>query len=421
MVHISKHASTGGAGIVALRLVRALNKNAIDAELLSQSSEGGNLQAVRTTTGSVFKRMLNLGRFLLERVLFILNEQSREVRFMFSTAITGENLSGNEAVRNADILHLHWLNAGFVSLNGLKRLLKLGKPVVWTFHDMWAFTGGCHHAGKCLNYRLECGRCPYLRRHHKNDVSHHIWKKKRKIFENHDFTVITPSHWMKGHALSSSLLRNFDIHVVPNLIDHELFCPRQKERSCMNLGLDPDRSFILFGAQNIRSIFKGFNHFIKAVNILFDEVDENGNIEVIVFGKSTSEAGERISFKTNDFSTITSTQRMIEVYNAANVMVVPSLQDNLPTTVMESMACGTPVVAFRTGGIPEMIDHKVNGYLADAASPEDLARGIRWILEHDDYELLAKNARQKVLDNYTEEILTDRFIEVYRSMLKHGT
>lgn len=416
VLHISKSISTGGASVAALRLVQALRKNAVDAVMLAQASGGMDMSWTSHSTPTIFKRILNLYRFVLERMIFLFYEESKRVRFLFSIANTGEALFRKRIIREADIIHLHWVNAGFVSLKGLGRLLDLDKPVVWTLHDMWAFTGGCHYARDCTRYRSECGNCPYLRRKHPDDLSHRVWGKKRKILRHRNFIIITPSNWLKECVKSSSLLGDYDIHVIPNPIDHDLFMPADKKKARLNLGLNPDKQYILFGAANIRNVLKGFDRFRKAMHLLFADVDDKQITEVMLFGKSATEVSDLIPFKTHGFSFVGSVQKMIELYNAAHVMVVPSIQDNLPLTVMESMACGTPAVGFRTGGIPDMIDHKQNGYLAEELSESDLAGGIRWILENEDYETLTLNARQKVLDNFTEASVAEKFRKVYQEI-----
>ena len=209
-------------------------------------------------------------------------------------------------------------------------------------------------------------------------------EKLAEIFKDRNFTIITSSHWLKECVASSSLLGNFNIHVLPNPIDHKLYCPGDNEQIQTTMGLDPKKKIILFGAQNIRNIMKGFIYFQKALLLLYDELEDRESVEVVLFGKSTSKA--LTPFKTHDFSVIRSVKILIGLYNSAYMTVVPSIQDNLPSTVMESLSCGTPVVGFRAGGIPEMIDHKVNGYLAKSRSEQDLAKGMRWILENKDYE-----------------------------------
>ena len=420
VVIISKSARTGGAAIAATRLLRALRKNSVDAHMLVQATDAEDIPGVFTTTRSGTRKLINTLRFIYERMVFVLFEESKTVRFMFSLANTGEDLSRQKMVKEADIIHLHWINAGFISLRGLYRLLDLDKPVVWTFHDMWAFTGGCHYAGDCINYQSNCGYCYYLRRQHRKDLSNRVLRKKQKIFEGREFTIITPSKWLKECVTSSSLLGSFNIHVIPNPIDHNLFCPGNIEQIQLRLGLDPAKKYILFGAQNIRNILKGFQYFLRAMQILYEELEDRGSTEVILFGKSTKEALNSIPFKTHDYSVIRSEERLIELYNSARLMVVPSIQDNLPTTIMECFSCGTPVVGFRTGGIPEMIEHKVNGYLAENRSDRDLANGIRWVLENNDYDTIARNARQKVLDTYTEEIISAKCMDLYKQLL-NGT
>jgi hypothetical protein len=192
---IGKHSRTGGAAIASTRLMVALKSRQVDVNMLVQ--EGGeDTEGIYSTTNGPLKRWMNLWRFILERLVFLRQESSKSIRFLFSLANTGESIIRNRYVKEAELIHLHWINGGFLSLRSLKQLLRSGKPVVWTFHDMWPFTGGCHYALDCKGFTRECGQCPYLKKPSEKDLSHRIWKKKEKLFRNSQVTVITPSSWL---------------------------------------------------------------------------------------------------------------------------------------------------------------------------------------------------------------------------------
>lgn len=412
---IAKHPWTGGAAIASSRLLEALRQEDVDAQMLVQ--EGGDeKKGIFSTTHGAIKRWKNLWRFIMERLMFLPREKSPDIRFLFSLANTGESIEGNSLVRKADIIHLHWINAGFLSLRSLKALLNLGKPVVWTFHDMWPFTGGCHYALECREYTRECGQCPYLNRPGADDLSHRIWLKKKEVFRSGKFTVITPSKWLKECVQASSLLQGLDVHPIHNPIDSFIFQPADRDQACRSLELDPAKKYILFGAATVKNVLKGYSYFAEAIKILGADVDP-GQVEILLFGKSKGDEADAFPLRTRNIAFVRSVDTLVELYSVAHVFVIPSLQDNLPNTILESMFCGTPVVGFKTGGIPEMIDHKRNGYLADFKSSADLAEGMHWILSSDSYDRLSRETRDSVMRRYPAKGSVDAHISLYKALL----
>ncbi len=427
---ISKHAKTGGAAIATYRLMEALQDHSVDVSMLVQegkgnaegsNAEGSNAEGIHHTTGTVFKKLINLVRFIIERLVFLMYEKSSAIRFLFSLANTGEGITGNRYFREADIIHLHWINAGYLSLRSLKDILDSGKPVVWTFHDMWAFTGGCHYALDCKEFTRNCGNCPYLKKPHSGDLSHRIWKKKEKIFRKRKFVVVTPSNWLGECVQSSSLLRHCEVHTIHNPIDQSVFKPVEKKIACKNLGLDPGKNYILFGAANVGNMLKGFDYFVNAIQRLYKEMEGDDGVEIVLFGKSRDDITHLFPFKTHRISFTRSLRKIVDLYSAAHLFAIPSLQDNLPNTIVESLFCGTPVVAFNSGGIPEMIDHKVNGYLSKYRSGNDLAKGMKWVLTSDHYEELSANARRIAEERYSRDGSVEMHVELYRKLMEQQT
>ncbi len=374
-------------------------------------------EGIFSSTHGVVKSWINLGRFVWERLVFLRQERSKSIRFLFSLANTGERLTRNRHVMEADVIHLHWINAGFLSLRSLGELLQMGKPVVWTFHDMWPFTGGCHYALDCREYTRECGTCPYLKRPGKRDLSHRLWKKKEKLFRSSEVTVITPSSWLQECVKASSLLRHWEVTTIHNPVDPDLFKPRGREESCAKLGLDPSKKYILFGAATMKNVLKGFNYFLEAIRILAEDPETPGDVEILLFGKTRGDVSRAFPLPARNIAFVQSVHTMVDLYGAAHLFVIPSLQDNLPNTIIESMLCGTPVVGFRTGGIPEMIEHKVNGYLAAGKSSADLASGMKWILSRDSYEDLSAETRRIALERFSWEASVEKHLDLYSKLL----
>lgn len=412
---VGKSAKYGGAAIASFRLMEALQGSGIEVNMLVQEC-GDCPETIFSTTGSVLKRGMNFLRFVIERLFFLRYERSKEVRFLFSPANTGESLVRNRHVREADIIHLQWINGGFLSLSSLKGLFELGKPIVWTFHDMWAITGGCHHALTCNNYKETCGECPYLKRPGRKDLSHRLWIKKNRLFKDQDITVITPSKWLHDCVRESSLFRYKDVHVIRNPVDPNSFVPVDREVACRNLHLDPSKRYILFGAASVRNLYKGLEYFLEAIKLMSQEPENIQELEIILFGKTGGDVSGMFPVVTHSFNYVDSVQMMMDLYNTADLYAISSVQDNFPGTIIESMLCGTPVVGFRTGGIPEMINHLKDGYLAEYRSAADLAKGMEWVLTYKDYNELKEAVRREAVRKFSKDHSVALHVDLYRNL-----
>jgi glycosyltransferase involved in cell wall biosynthesis len=409
----------GGAPVACMRLLSALDANGVDAKLLVQYKKTTNqhVEGIVHDKFSSYKAEFN---FLYERLPFIaFHEKDKSVRFAFSTANAGTSIKDHPLVREADILHLHWTNSGFLSIKNLKELLSLGKPIVWTQHDMWTFTGGCHYAGECDHFTRECGNCPFLRDAGNKDISHKGWLRKADMYAaTKNIHFVACSEWLAGVAQQSSLLKDYAVSSIPNPIDTSIYSPKEKlvEREKRKIGAD--KKVILFGAANINDRRKGISYLVDALKLLRKDHPDNAQIEVMIFGKNKHFDVSQLPFPVHELSLVTSQQELAEIYSLADVFVTPSIEDNLPNTVMEALACGTPVAAFNTGGIPEMVDHGQNGYLAEFKSAADLAKGMYELLYADNYVELSQNARNKVLRDFNNETVAQQYINLYQSLLK---
>jgi len=416
ILQINKSDSTGGAAVACLRLTKALLADNKDVNVLVQEKIN-NDDFVNSTGESFFKKKINFLRFISERLFFLLYEKNAELRFAFSPADFGENISKNKLVKEADIIHIHWINQGFLSLRNIQQLLSLNKPVVYTLHDMWLFTGGCHYAGTCENYSIKCGNCKFLKNPKPNDLSYKILQKKIKLFSSGNLHIIACSNWLANKAKQSTLLKNFPITSIPNPIDTKIFQPISKKTALQKWNLEPSKKYILFGSANIFDKRKGLIYFMEALNFMklnMPKILEN--TECLVFGKMKHELNENFPIKVNSLGYLQHTEDIVKAYNAADVFVLPSLEDNLPNTIMEASACGTPTVAFNTGGIPEMIVHETTGYLSDYKSAESIAKGLQYVFENK--TLLAQNARNFALKNYSSEVVAQIFTSFYEKILK---
>jgi glycosyltransferase involved in cell wall biosynthesis len=412
--------TTGGAAVACRRLLHALNQNGTTASLLVQQRDSNDPDVV-STTHSKIKEVENFFRFAWERFLFYRKERSRDVRFAFSLGNTGEDITRHPLVRQADVLHLHWFNRGFLSLRSIERLAQMKKPMVWTLHDMWMFTGGCHYAGTCGRYRTECGECPFLKKPGVHDLSSKVFQAKAKLLKTLDpkkTTFVACSQWLAETARGSSLLKRFDVVSIPNPIDLSVYRPAGKESARKTLGLPVEKKLVLFGAGNLFDQRKGLKYLADALGIISAQHPEwKERIDLVVFGKSKQPLDGIFPFPVHEMGMLADEQRIALLYAACDLFALPSLEDNLPNTVMESLACGTPVAAFRIGGIPEMIEHRQNGFIAEPRSAEDLAEGILSVLSAGTPEALQNAAREKAERSYSPSIVAGQYSSFYAKLL----
>jgi glycosyltransferase involved in cell wall biosynthesis len=407
----------GGAPVACMRLLKALRLKRVNTGMLVQEKKTDEPSV--KSIGSGWPGRLKAGfNLFYERIPFILfKAKNKSLRFAFSTANVGTDISDNQEILNADILHLHWTNFGFLSINDLKKLFNTGKPVVWTLHDMWAFTGGCHYSGDCDHFLHHCGDCWMLRDPGEHDLSFTGWTRKMDMIKDaKNMVFVTCSHWLANVARTSSLLKDFRIETIPNPIDTAIFLPKDKTTARRRWHIAPDAKIILFGAANIMDRRKGISYLVDALSELKKNYPEQ-NIEIVIFGKNKSFDVSALAFKVYELNMISSQDDLVDLYSLADVFVTPAIEDNLPNTVMEALACGTPVVAFNTGGLPDMVEHRQNGYLAEFKSAADFAAGIHYVLNSENKAELAANARKKVLDNFTNEIVASKYIDLYQTIL----
>lgn len=410
---------TGGAAIACYRLMDALNANGVETKMLVRDKQTDNPNVVSINTNS-WKKSINKWHFLWERlIIFLHNGFSKQNLFRVSIANTGNDISQHPLVQEADIIHLHWINQGFLSLKGIDKLAQLGKPLVWTMHDQWPYTGLCHYVDGCKNYTKHCHRCPQIKSKLYKDLSSLIFKRKKAFFQlNKSITLVGCSLWIAKHAKESAILGTAtSITSIPNAINitqYQNYNSTSSFRKEFNLPKSP--KLILFGACKATDKRKGVDFMVAACK-QFLNYSISSEVAVVVFGSKSEELSNLMDVSVINVGYINSPEQMALLYNSVDLFLIPSLEDNLPNTIMEAMACGTPCVGFNTGGIPEMIDHKVNGYVANYKDAEDLANGIRWVLEDADYEQLSQNARKKVEEYYSEAVVAKQYKELYQKLL----
>lgn len=400
----------GGAAIAAYRLHRGLQDIGIPSQLLVQ--EKTSTDPTVLLSHSMLGKINSSKRARIDRSPIILYRNRNPS--LWSPAWLPNPVSKRIAALNPDIVHLHWICGGFIPV---PELYKISKPILWTLHDMWPMTGGCHYAGNCKKYQDHCEACSLLGSHSKTDLSSWVWRRKMRYWHDLDLTIVSPSRWLAHCAKNSALFNNCTIEVIPNGLDIHQFKPFDKEMSRKAFSLPIDKKLILFGAVDATNVpRKGF-HLLKESLKFLSENDNDTNTELVIFGNSKDIGQIETKMKIHALGKIPDDFKIPLLYSAADVFIAPSLQENLANTVMESLACGTPVTAFNIGGMPDMIDHKINGYLATPFECQDLADGISWILKNEkQHGSLSESARKKVMENYRSTDIARRYLDLYKKI-----
>lgn len=416
VIHLSTSDLAGGAAIACKRIVDAQSLNGIESTLLVQRKVSSDPKVFSTTKYLLSKTYYNV-RIVLDEVFIRLF--TRKERGRFSNPVIGLDVSQHPLIKEADVINFQWINGGFISLNTIEKIGRLGKPIVWTLHDMWAFTGGCHYVGDCDKFISECRNCPALKFRGFNDLSTKIFRQKIPIINQLNLTIVTTSRWLAGEASQSNLFSSKNIIVIPTPIDSEVFKPIDKNNARAKLKLPHDKKIILLGAMNLKDKRKGFSYLIKALKFLKTKNSEP-DIEVAVFGKIDESIVSDIHFKINQLGSLKSEEQIVSAYNSADVFIAPSLEDNLPNTIMEAMACGTPILAFNVGGISDMVDDGANGLLVQLKSIEELAKSLMEIISDDNRRTeMSKAAREKVLRDFNPQTIANRYRDLYKTLIQN--
>jgi len=405
----------GGAARAAVRLQSGLRGLGIDSELLVQF-KGGDSDGVFCSAGGLTTLARRLKIFLgLLPVRFYPNKPENN----FSPALLPDHKASAVAGLDPDIIHLHWLGAGFLQVETISKLDRLGKPILWTLHDSWPFTGGCHVPYDCTKYVENCGACPVLGSSRERDLSRRTWERKKKAWQDLNLTLIAPSNWLADCARASSLFRNARVEVIPNGLDTEIFQPQDRENSRKLLDLPNDRKLILFGAMRATTDpNKGFQLLAQALQTLGQDLT---TAQALVFGNDESAKLPDLGIPVICLGRIENEQRLAAIYSAADVFVAPSRQEAFCQTAAEAMACGTPVVAFGASGLLDVVEHQRCGYLAQPYEPDDLAQGISWVLEdRDRHAELSRRARQKAEEEFSQETMARRYLNIYQEILEQS-
>lgn len=408
----------GGAAIGAFRLLKALRKKGINARMLVQEkvSKDPDIVSLSDTGVSFLSGKL---RFFAERlVIYFHNRFSRKKLFQVSIGNTGTAFYNHPWFKQADIIHFQWVHHGFVSLKGLKKTLQSDKHVVWTMRDMWLSTSICHYTYSCDKFKTECQSCPFLNSSMHKDLSYRTWKKKLFINKS-GLNIVTLSSWLEGQVQKSAITKGLKTFVIPNMTDTSVFRSSDQSEARQKWNLPLNKKIIIMGAVKLNDPIKGFYYLNKALSILKEGIQD---IEyyLLIFGqiKNDERFLQQIPIEYKYVGVVDDEKDIASLYAASDVAVVPSLYETFGKVITEALACGKPVVSFNNSGQTDIIDHKINGYLAEFKNESDLAAGIHWVLKEADYDGLCFNAKSKIESTFTEDIVANKYIDVYLSLKK---
>ena len=403
---VSSSDISGGAAKAAYRLHCALLEHGINSQMVVMRKETDNVTVFGPSSN--FGKISALFSPVLEKLITDLPYRSK--KSMFSAGwIPSRKIIDRINSMNPDLVHLHWINGGMIKIEDLK---KINAPILWNLQDMWPFTGGCHFNDQCDRYQDKCGSCRVLSSNYKYDISSLTHTRKYRNYNKINKLVINGvSQWIASCAKKSSLFKGREVVNLPNTINSDLFRPIDKELARESFNVPQEKKVVLFGASSVTDPRKGYTELLAALSVL-----DYSNLILVVAGQSKPVEPIVAKFPVYYIPPVHDDVSLSLMYNVANVVVVPSIQENLSNTVIESMACGVPVVAFNIGGNSDMIDHKKNGYLAQLQDENDLAHGISWSLDNE-HPLLSKNAREKVIQTFSHSAVVKRYVELYREIL----
>ncbi len=410
-VLLNTYDTVGGAALATYRLHRGLRDAGVNSSLLVQRKYGAD-PSVIAPQGMLTKAFAMANPSLDRLPLKAYQKYSRRI---YSPAIMPGVRADTLSKLNPDIVHFFWVTGGFVRP---ELLPKLGKPLIWTLHDMWPFTGGCHYDEECGRFRQSCGHCPILGANKSNDLSERLMLRKQEAWRDVNLTVVATSNWMADCARESALFRNRRIEVIPNGFDVSKYKPLDKQVARQAFNLPPNKRLVLFSSFSaVSDPRKGFQHLIPALENL--PAQEKAEIELVVLGSARPEKPVDLGMSTHYIEHLDDEISQVLLYSAVDALVLPSVQENLANTVIEAMLCGVPVVAFAIGGMLDSIDHGKNGYLAEPFNTADLGKGILTVIADRTAHLaLSGAARASAVSKYSILDISKRYRDLYLDIIK---
>lgn len=434
VLFVNTNDSHGGAARAAMRIMQGVQQHGIEIQMFVKEKHSNSEQVVALRQFLPKSWLYHIVDWAASKIKnkwqhLQWHPYRKTKEYVFMSDSRGTRLGRALQKLDYDVLHLHWINQRFIKLQDLPK----DKPIVWTLHDSWPFCGVCHYFVDCEQYKTHCGDCPMLHSGKVKDLAYRIFEEKMRAYQDLNLHIVTPSQWLGECANKSELFGSFPVMVIPNCLETDVYRPLLEQEVDERLSVAVEynsalhavkrvagekaaKPLILYGAMNAATDrIKGFASLLSALQ----ELDKQGfEANLIVFGSSESDLPMQFEHISVHFvGYVSDTDTLVTLYNLADVMVVPSLTENLSCAIMESLSCTTPVCCFDIGGNSDMVEHRINGYLAKEKDAEDLAQGIRWCLDNNKDGSLSAAARQKVLENYTIENIGKQYTELYEKLV----
>lgn len=416
VVHINTYDGNGGAGRAVLRLHKGLKQLQVDSEVvcLYQFNPASGVTAVSRSLIGKLRAVFNIfaERYLVK---FWLKDGS----VPFSLQRFGIPPSSIKLLKDADIIHIHWVNHGFLSPSGIGNLARLNKKIFWSLHDANPITGGCHVRYGCPGFKHSCGNCPVLRNPGEKDLSHRTWLKKHRNYAKLNFTFIAPSTWMGECAEQASLSAGKQVRVISNALETDVFRPMDKALCRREFGIDENDQVILAGYMPSKSDkHKGFKELQETLRYLADHPSlDKGRLLLVFYGSDGSDVNFDVPVRHRFMGRINDDRVLVKLYSLADVFIFPSIEESMGYTALESLSCGTPVAAFDTSGVRDVVKNGMNGRLVPLYDTERLAEAVYQLLNEPDRETISKDARDWVVNNFSLEAIAKKHFHLYQEVL----
>lgn len=405
VLHINQSDISGGAAIAGYRLHQSLLAQSIDSRLLVGVMKiSSNL--IATTP---------IKHCIAEKLIF---RFSQRLGLNYLHRISTFDIHKHIFYKKADVLNFHNLHNGYFNYLAIPSLTE-EKPAIFTLHDMWGFTGHCAYSYDCDRWKTGCGKCPYLGIYPdvQRDNTHLEWKLKNWVYSRSNLTIVTPSSWLTEQA-KQSMLNRFTIHQIPSGINTEAYQPLDPEQCRSLLGIPINKKVLMFGAASLTDTRKGGDLLLKALSSLPESL--KAETVLLTIGDGGEAITETAGMATLNLGYVSSDRLKSIAYSAADMFIFPTRADNLPLVLQESMACGTPMVSFKIGGVPDLVRPGVTGYLATPEDAEDFCKGIVQLLEDQNLrDRMSQQCRAIVLEEYPLKLQAQRYIELYSKALQN--
>ncbi|SDS96760.1 Glycosyltransferase involved in cell wall bisynthesis [Halopseudomonas xinjiangensis] len=406
VMHVVAGELTGGAARGAYWLHQAMRSIGIDSVVYTNSRATHGDESVASTNTNKLQMVASLARSQADQSLA--SFYPKRSSGMFSTGLLGADFTRSAEYRAADVIHLHWINAGFIDM---KHLAKIDKPLIWTMRDMWPMTGGCHYSMGCEKFETGCGSCDQLGSRSDLDLSRFVLNRKKKYLPA-SLKVVGISTWLTEQARRSQLFHDVDVRTISNNVDSAEFFPVDKQIARKMLGIETGKKIVLAGSTNARDPYKGFGKYLESLEFLDPE-----QYHLCFFGKLEQSIIDRLGFDYTSFGFLHDSISLRLLYSAADVFVAPSLMEAFGKTLAEAMGCGTPVVCFDATGPKDIVTHLEDGFKAQPFEARSLADGVEWVAHSESYDEMARNAREKIVRQFDSRVIARQYQALYEEVL----